>query len=77
MSAPKETTARAVNARTLEEARERHGKPFRAHTRIERVTPPSPLLRRLNRLSEHAKPSPALRQVVGIDSARAPARRKA
>lgn len=68
------------NARTLEQARSRHGKPFLTQTRIARVTPPSPLLRRLNKLSAQAAApasAPRLHQVVEIRSARPARRRKA
>lgn len=41
---------------TTEDARRRHGKPFKAHAKVERITPPSRDLEFLNQKSEESAP---------------------
>jgi hypothetical protein len=49
-----------MNARTIDEARARHGKPFAPEIHLERRTRPSRLLRRLNALSARNAQRPAV-----------------
>jgi hypothetical protein len=50
----------AGHAKKLAVAAVRHGKPFKAHAKVERVEPVSRALQELNQKSDEAKPAPSV-----------------